>query len=117
VARGGARVRGCEGARMRGCEGARVRGCEGARVRGCEGGWVGGRRGRRGAVRLWGGGRRVAHVLLRHVEGGGVCHEEEATLPLHGHEAAALEALGEDLTLVAEGVGEPRVVATARPPL
>jgi hypothetical protein len=68
-------------------------------------------------VRLWGGGRRVAHVLLRHVEGGGVCHEEEATLPLHGHEAAALEALGEDLTLVAEGVGEPRVVATARPPL
>ena len=90
-----------------------MRGCEGARVRG----WVGGRRGRRGAVRLWGGGRRVAHVLLRHVEGGGVCHEEEATLPLHGHEAAALEALGEDLTLVAEGVGEPRVVATARPPL
>ena len=89
--------------------------CEGTRVRGCAGARVGGRGG--GAARLRGGGRRVAHVLLRHVEGGGVCHEEESALSLHGHEAAALEPLGEDLTLVTEGVGEPLVVATARPPL
>ena len=59
----------------------------------------------------------MAHVLLRHLEGGGVCHEEEAALTLHGDEATALEALGEDLALVPEGVGEPLVVATARPPL